>query len=669
MLLLENRTGNHIRPSLNSRACNGEKAGTEVEERKLNRSQEWGHDEEKAGPFDAEGFPSFGPRRNRTQSIPTHIEGSDPTRITPWCPRQLRFLRGVAWLGACNSQLANRLDLNVTHCAACGWRFHESVSRTSAASFPSVDHVLSPLPAKKKKTQQMPISGRPTRGVLPPKIANMSDSTKLSRHGGLADDDVLATRFFDDTSMVKVVMRWMIRVDNVLDADKLHKSLARLLETGNWRRLGGRLRVNSANKLEIHVPKVFTSDRPAVRFNHLVIETDIGSHPLAGRLPQPTEGPSIQEGGDSFRELGALGGYKFPETLQDYFGSDEPSIALQVISFRDATLVSINFPHAVTDAVGLSSLIDNWCKVLAGREDEVLPLPADDPMDRIDAQKTGVEEPKVEHVLKDKQLTGFGLVVFGLHFLFDLLFGPKMQTRVVFLPARSVGALKKRAISDLELKAGDSAKSAPFVSDGDILTALGTKSVAASLGENSTRSLTVLNVFELRSRFPASNIFDTSKFAHVQNAFFVLTCILSGQEARKLSLGQVALRMRQALVEQTAEPQIRALVRDARASLKTTGRPALYAEKNSMLMPVSNWSKGRFYDVVDFGPAVLDPACGKERRGKPSFFVAFESSPKKNPTYRNVWNILGKDPKGNYWITGMLSPATWEKMEEELNKL
>ncbi|KAK4464719.1 hypothetical protein QBC42DRAFT_196226 [Cladorrhinum samala] len=427
-------------------------------------------------------------------------------------------------------------------------------------------------------------------------------------------------------------------------------------------------------KLEVHVPKVFTSDRPAVRFDHLVIETDIGSHPLAGRLPQPTEGPSIQEGGDSFRDLGALGGCKFPETLQDYFKSDEPSLALQVISFRDATLVSLNFPHALTDAVGLSSLIENWCKVLAGREDEVLPLPADDPMDRIDAHQAGAEEPKVEHVLRDKQLAGFGLVIFGLYFLFDLLFGPKMQTRVVFLPARSVAALKQRAISDLELTGGDeSPKSAPFVSDGDILTALGTKSVAASLGQNSTRSLAVLNVFELRSRFPTSNIFDTSKFAHVQNAFFILVCIFSGQQARGLPLGQVALRMRQALLEQTTEPQVRAVIRDARASLKATGRPTVYAEKNSMLMPVTNWSKARFYDVVDFGPAVLDSPGGRggseDRRGKPSFFFGFESSPKRDPTFRNVWNILGKDPKGNYWITGMLSPATWEKVAEELKTL
>ncbi|KAK4222512.1 putative lysr family regulatory protein [Podospora fimiseda] len=475
---------------------------------------------------------------------------------------------------------------------------------------------------------------------------------------------VVAARFFDDTPMVRTVMRWVIRVDVRLDADKLHKSLTELFEIGNWRRLGGRLRLNKQKKLEIHIPETFSAEHPAVRFEHLVLtETNIGDHPLGAQLPQPTDGPSIQ-GGDAFRKLSGLGGDKYPETLADYLNSDEPPFALQVISFRDATLVFLTFPHAVSDALGLSALIENWCKVLAGRQDEVLPIPEHDPMDLIDAEEEGTGE---KHILDNKRISGFGLVIFGLYFLWDLLFGPKMQTKLLFLPSRSVEALKKRAISDLQ--DAEKKKPAPFVSEGDIMTSLGIKSIASSLGDRSTRSLAVLNVFELRGRFPNSNIFDTSKFAHVQNAFFVLTCILSGQEARKLSLGQTALRMRETVVEQTSELQVRALTREHRAALEKTGRPVVFAETNSVLAPMSNWSKAGFYDIVDFGPAVLDDTDSNGRRGKPSFFSAFDASPKINPTHRNVWNILGKDPQGNYWINGMLSAASWEKIEEELKSL
>jgi hypothetical protein len=34
----------------------------------------------------------------------------------------------------------------------------------------------------------------------------------------------------------------LFRFDHVLDADKLRQSLTKLMETGNWRQLGGRLR-------------------------------------------------------------------------------------------------------------------------------------------------------------------------------------------------------------------------------------------------------------------------------------------------------------------------------------------------------------------------------------------------------------------------------------------
>lgn len=58
-------------------------------------------------------------------------------------------------------------------------------------------------------------------------------------------DDVFAAGFFDNSSAVRpVVMRWMARFDDVLDAEKLRDSLDTLLNMESWRRLGGRLRLN-----------------------------------------------------------------------------------------------------------------------------------------------------------------------------------------------------------------------------------------------------------------------------------------------------------------------------------------------------------------------------------------------------------------------------------------
>jgi hypothetical protein len=58
-------------------------------------------------------------------------------------------------------------------------------------------------------------------------------------------DQVFPTHCFDDTVPNRhMVMCWTMRFEDVLDVEKLHASLARLLDIGDWRKLGGRLRLN-----------------------------------------------------------------------------------------------------------------------------------------------------------------------------------------------------------------------------------------------------------------------------------------------------------------------------------------------------------------------------------------------------------------------------------------
>ncbi len=47
----------------------------------------------------------------------------------------------------------------------------------------------------------------------------------------------------DDTQALRgIVVTWTLRFNDVLDPEKLHASLSRLLEIGDWRKVGGRLR-------------------------------------------------------------------------------------------------------------------------------------------------------------------------------------------------------------------------------------------------------------------------------------------------------------------------------------------------------------------------------------------------------------------------------------------
>lgn len=62
-------------------------------------------------------------------------------------------------------------------------------------------------------------------------------------------DDVYPVHMLDDTKTMRdIVVTWTLRFNDVLDADKLHVSLSKLLEIGDWRKVGGRLRLKKNSR-------------------------------------------------------------------------------------------------------------------------------------------------------------------------------------------------------------------------------------------------------------------------------------------------------------------------------------------------------------------------------------------------------------------------------------
>jgi hypothetical protein len=58
------------------------------------------------------------------------------------------------------------------------------------------------------------------------------------------NDHVYPVHTLDDTpTMRSILITWTICFNDVLDADKLQQSLSSLLNIGDWRKLGGRLRL------------------------------------------------------------------------------------------------------------------------------------------------------------------------------------------------------------------------------------------------------------------------------------------------------------------------------------------------------------------------------------------------------------------------------------------
>ncbi|KAL2845273.1 hypothetical protein BJY01DRAFT_247747 [Aspergillus pseudoustus] len=494
--------------------------------------------------------------------------------------------------------------------------------------------------------------------------------------------------YFDDTPLLRnSVQCWTLQFNDILDPDMLRVSLSRLIEREGWRKLGGRIRLNTEQKLEIHVPQTFTAERSAVNFNHEEFHISVDKHPLASRLPAPTaDVPSLHDGPSVFRELGVPP--NAPVCLDDYLTSDLPQLTLNVVSFTDATLVSLCWPHIAADAMSLRDVTRAWSLVLAGRESEIPPMlsSGDDPMAPVGKDPLFLET----HILEEQQVKGWWLLLWGLRFVFDLLWWRKMETRTVFLPEKVVNRLRSNILASLAGKTErdiTTEDQAPFVSEGDVVTAwMSLIATSALLPSNSSRTVSINNAFDLRPRLPSIFPAKENQASYVQNAVFPCWTNIPAREliGTTDALGAAALKIRHSIKTQTIESQIHALARLTRVSLEQTHLPPMLGDTSSFLITATNWSKARLFEVVDFGPAVqiakriseyqgstlamkkksirgITGSGGQAVKCHPVYYHVDNVSP-NNMLARNTFFFAGT-PKGDYWVNGCFPIAVWKAIQ------
>lgn len=439
------------------------------------------------------------------------------------------------------------------------------------------------------------------------------------------------------------------------------------------------MRDQEDGRLEIHVPAEFTPKRPAIRYSHETLHVKISEHPLASRLPSPTPGGSIQTGSDYFEELAAP--EDAPRCLADFLNRDVSQLGLHVISFTDATLVSVTFPHTMCDLLGLQAIVDNWVRVLSGKEDEVVPLLGvhDDPLAGVG--KGPVHEFEEPWALKDETLSGWGWVRFIFTMIWDAIRLGQSQQHMIYLPAASLQRLRESATADLarfshDQTVDDRHPQDVFLTDNDILTAWMTRAAAHSLPANSTRSVTFLNFFEIRGRLPA--VFQPpQKAVYIGNFIFACWAHLSARDAQEAPLGAIAGKYRGFLAAQTSEGQVRGLLR-VFGERTAVGKRMGAMRPDSLMITCSNWSKAKFFAAVDFSPAVLAEGKTSDQPkhgpGRPVYYHGLNLKPLGTGRSKQVGaatgvNILGKDAGGNYWVMAMLPQKSWPFIQEELSTL
>jgi hypothetical protein len=414
-------------------------------------------------------------------------------------------------------------------------------------------------------------------------------------------------------------------------------------------------------ELEIHIPRPFTADRPAICYTHQTIPMNIEDHQLAKAFPKATKSASVQPGPQGFREFAAREGA--PETLEDFLFSDAPQISLHITSFNNETLVALSWPHTLMDVMGQQALLRGWSLVLANRDAEVPPMLGA----REDAICAAAEAPvKYQEVFKvgQRQLKGWDMLMFGLRFAWDMMWNRVVETRTIFLPRDVIAELRSQAQADLAIQ--DDGEGKPFISEGDVLTAWATRAIASSLPQ--PRPVTVLHALNTRFRLPslsqASGVF-------VQNMAVAAFTFLSADTAVG-PLGQIALENRNHLQEQSTEAQVLAFLRELKTDSKSGGDPTLLCgESDALLIPFTNWTRADLFKTADFSPAVVPAgAIDKSRTNAPGTMVYHHAdSMRPNAASRNVVVVLGKDHNENYWVTGLLLPQAWSKIEEALKIL
>lgn len=518
----------------------------------------------------------------------------------------------------------------------------------------------------------------------------------------MTDYDIYPVHLMDAAKVNHKVMGWTMRFNDVLDAEMLRSAMKTLVEVGNWRKLGGRLRRNvsdicrhsgltcpatimknisnseeqSKGQLEIHVPKQFTEEFPAFEYKHDTEFQDktLNSHPVGRAFLGPTDQPSIQQLPETLRQF--MAPEDFPDTVDGLVESDKPQVAITIVSFKDATLVSLAIPHTLGDIVTLVQMIHNWSLVVAGRVKEVPPC--------LDAHTDALEEvandpaipADVSCLMEKKRLGRLGVAKFIVRQLWERS-QRNRQLRAVYIPKDAYQRLISKVRADAQQQSSSESdedkkklKREVKLGEADIVTAWLTRIIASQ--EVGPRPVTILSLYNIRYQLK-SLLQAKGMFAQIMVS---ITCAtFPGDTAAKNTLAQNAQSYRQQVAEQSTPEQVVAYLRLVRRELKG-GSPslAIYGEADALLIFCNPLAKLNLMRMANFAPAVLpsgeETGEVKKRMNPPGTIVCNVFNPLNwKDAGLDALFPLGADHSGGNWIMAKMSPESWDTLEKELKNL
>lgn len=514
----------------------------------------------------------------------------------------------------------------------------------------------------------------PTATCLP--RPNVGDATGTFSRGE-ADDHVYPVHVLDGAKYQQCILTLFLRFNDILDPDKISQSLTRLLEIGDWKKLAGRFRTVDGNEshgsveldngingprqmtkaLEIHVPRVYTAQRPAIRFAHEAWDSSVFDHPLGRQFPRTeTDGVSLSPPLGELRLCGHAPG--FPLAMADLVDKDAPQLCLKVISFTDATVVAITFSHCTWDISGLQGFMKSLELVLEGREDEVPPMlgARSDVLSELASEYHGsVVDPALLNLPKSVEAVGRQQPRVQVP-------KPALEERMLRVPLHVIQRLRDRAT--LEAGTEDEEDALTYQHD-ELLLALIVQQIARAMPVPCT--LKLLNIFNLRLLVPC---IANAKGIYSQNLVLPAPQILT-TEAASGPMAPVALAQRECFARAAAPKNVTrslfSILRAIEADLDITGL-TYRSDEESVL--VNSLVRASSHIDVDLSAAVV-------RQGN-------RSSTRRNGLGTADWcclilpgnsyGMMRVTTLGSYngnacWIIGELPARTWKLISETLYEL
>ncbi|WZH46926.1 hypothetical protein QYS62_008053 [Fusarium acuminatum] len=475
-------------------------------------------------------------------------------------------------------------------------------------------------------------------------------------------DDVIPVHLFDDSAAARgIVLVWTFRFEDILNPQKLRDALSELFGMDGWRRLSGRFRMQPDGGLEIHVPKKFTEERPAVLFTHEKHDILMSEHPLATKLPKPNGKITTYPGPKELCFLGLSS--KTPQSMDGYINSDAPQFCLHIHTFTDGTLVSITHSHVSTDLMGLASIFEAWSLILAGKSENVAPMAGyrQDVFD--DMLKSAAEE---RHVFADRILDRGKFDEWSTRSLSASQQCSDIQSRTLCIPRHALDKMMQEARSHLTME--ETQNTMPFISEGDVFTAIACQTLAKYQGKGSHDELLTIMAVDPRSR--VKSVFSPD-VAYVQNSPTNIFYFCRANEVVNMPMGKLALLVRQAIQTQTTEEQLKIATALSVDSMKAMKMPVIFGGVDMTAQFMSNWTKGNLAEKLDFSPAIEREAAPDSRRGKrghPIYYQASDPSHNTVSVISSVFVVVGKDYEGNTWFSNSLPAEMWSHLIEYLEQ-